>query len=70
MSSLRNPARYCCAECRQAVRNVQDRERKWLDRGTLDGRKKRAYEYDAARQRRSPPPDDISTPAPARSPPQ
>ena len=41
--SARNPARYCCPACRQAVRNVQDRERKWLSRGTLDGRKKRAY---------------------------
>ena len=42
VTSLRNPARYCCPACRQAVRNVQDRERKWLARGTLDGRKKRA----------------------------
>ena len=52
VTSVRNPARYCCPACRQAVRNVQDRERKWLSRGTLDGRKKRAYEYQAARQRR------------------
>ena len=37
----------------QAVRNVQDRERKWLSRSTLDGRKKRAIEYEAARQFRS-----------------
>ena len=51
MSSTRNPARYCCPACRQAVRNVQDRERKWRSRGTLDGRKKRAIEYQAARQR-------------------
>ena len=51
--SPRNPARYCCAACRQAVRNVQDRERKWLSRGTLDGRKKRAIEYRAARRLRS-----------------
>jgi hypothetical protein len=68
--SPRNLARYCCAGCRQAVSNVRDRERKWLARGTLDGRKKRAYEYQAARQRRSHPPDDISAPAPARSPPK
>ena len=54
MTSLRNPARYCCPACRQAVRNVQDRERKWLARGTLDGRKKRAIEYQAARRRRVP----------------
>ena len=49
MSSPRNPARYCGPACRQAVRNVQDRERKWLSRGTSDGRKKRAIEYQAAR---------------------
>jgi hypothetical protein len=52
VTSVHNPARYCCTACRQAVRNVQDRERKWLSRGTLDGRTKRAYEYRAARQRR------------------
>ena len=52
VNSPRNPARYCCPACRQAVRNVQDRERKWLSRGTLDGRKKRAIEYQAARRRR------------------
>ena len=53
VTSPRNPARYCCAACRQAVRNVLDRERKWLSRGTLDGRKKRAIEYQAARRHRS-----------------
>jgi hypothetical protein len=53
MASLRNPARYCCPACRRAVRNVLDRERKWTVRGTLDGRKKRAIEYQAARRRRS-----------------
>ncbi len=52
MISPRNPAHYCCPACRQAVRNVFDRERKWHSRGTLDGRKKRVYEYQAARQRR------------------
>jgi hypothetical protein len=46
--SLRNPAHYCGATCRQAVSQVVDRERKWLSRGTLDGRKKRAFEYAAA----------------------
>jgi hypothetical protein len=70
MSSVRNPARYCCPVCRQAVRNVQDRERKWLSRGTLDGRRKRAYEYRAARQRRSAQPDKVSAPAPVRAPPE
>lgn len=51
-TSVRNAACYCSRACRQAVRNVLDRERKWKSRGTLDGRKKRAYEYQAARQRR------------------
>jgi len=53
VSSPRNPARYCCTACRQAVRNVQDRERKWLSRSTLDGRNKRAIEYQAGRRNRS-----------------
>jgi len=52
-SSHRNLARYCCPACRQAVRNVLDRERKWRSRGTLAGRKKRAIEYQAARGRRA-----------------
>jgi hypothetical protein len=50
--SLRNKARYCCAGCRQAVRKVHDRERKWLFRGTSAGCDRRA-EYAAARRRRS-----------------
>ena len=54
VTSLRNPARYCGPACRQAVRKVRDRERKWLWRGTLDGRKKRAYEYQTARRCHSP----------------
>ena len=53
VTSRRNPARYCCATCRQAVRDVRDRERKWLSRSTPDGRKKRAIEYEAARRNRS-----------------
>jgi hypothetical protein len=48
MSSLRKLARYCCLACRQAVRNVLDRERKWLSRGTTDGKKRRSIEYEAA----------------------
>ena len=53
MISVRNPARYCGTACRQAVRNVQDRERKWHSRSTSDGQKKRTIEYEAARQFRS-----------------
>jgi len=70
VTSLRNPARYCCPACRQAVHNVQDRERKWLSRGTLDGRKKRAIEYQAARRHRSLRRDKASAPAPLRAPPE
>jgi len=70
MTSLRNPARFCCPACRQAVRNVQDRERKWRSRGTLDGRKKRAYEYQAARRCRSPRQRNTSAKAPSRAPPE
>jgi hypothetical protein len=70
MTSVHNPARYCGPACRQAVRNVQDRERKWRSRGTLDGRKKRAYEYQAARRRRSAQPGNTSTKAPSRAPPE
>ena len=55
VTSPRNRARYCGPACRHAVHNVLDRERKWLFRGTLDGRKKRAFEYKAARRRRPPP---------------
>lgn len=63
--SLRNPAKYCSPECRQAVRKVLDRERKWKARGTLDGRRKREFEYREARQRRAssscrPPPGNRS----------
>ncbi len=66
--SPRNPARYCGTACRQAVRNVQDRERKWHSRSTLDGRKKRAIEYEAARQFRSQR-QHAPPPVPPRAPP-
>ena len=51
-SSPRNLARYCCPACRQAVRRVVDRERKWRHRGTFRGRRAREQEYQAARARR------------------
>ena len=69
VSSPRNPARYCCPACRQAVRNVLDRERKWLSRGTSDGRKKRAIEYETAQRRRLLRQSHIPEPAPPRPPP-
>lgn len=47
-ASLRNAAKYCSRECRQAVRNVLDRERKWKARRGLDHRIKRAPELRTA----------------------
>jgi hypothetical protein len=70
VTSPRNPACYCGAACRQAVRNVQDRERKWLWRGTSDGRKKRAIEYRAARQNRSLRQPTTAADVPPRAPPE
>lgn len=69
-SSIRNQARYCCAACRQAVRNALDRERKWRSRGTLDGRKKRAIEYQAAQRRRACRHAAVANPPPSRPPPE
>jgi hypothetical protein len=70
VTSIRNPARYCGAACRQAVHNVQDRERKWLARGTLDGRTKRAIEYRAARRNRAARRQATPADGPPRPPPQ
>ncbi len=67
--SGRNQARYCCPACRQAVRRVLDRERKWRSRGTFRGRRARALEYAAARARRAGPPHDTASPAPPQTPP-
>lgn len=50
--SGRNQPRYCCSACREAVRQVRDREHKWRIRGTFRGRRARAREYEAARARR------------------
>ena len=45
-------ARYCSDGCRQAMKRMHDRERKWLVRDTEVGRFKRSLEYEAARQAR------------------
>jgi len=69
--SIRNPARYCCASCRQAVRNVLDRERKWKSGNTLAGRLKRAHQSSrraGAQSHPSPQQRDTSSPDPPRSP--
>jgi hypothetical protein len=67
LKSGRSQARYCCPACRQAVGRVLDRERKWRCRGTFQGRRARAQEYQAARARRcKQQPDTVSaTSAPA-----
>jgi hypothetical protein len=70
VNSPRNPARFCGPACRQALRNVHDRERKWVTRGTLEGRKKRAYEYQAARRRRLARCPHTAADAPSRDPPR
>jgi len=49
--SGRNQARYCCPVCRQAVRQVLDRERKWQMRGTFQGRRACMQGNRAARAR-------------------
>lgn len=50
--SCRCAARYCGDECRQAMRRVRDRERKWLSRKTAAGRFKRCLEYQTRRAAR------------------
>jgi hypothetical protein len=65
----RSQASYCCPACREAVRRVRDRERKWEWRGTFQGRQARSQEYKAARTRRSAGPHGpASTPPPAPPP--
>ena len=48
-TSIRAPADYCGDECRQVMRRVRDRERKWKSRKTKAGRLKRRLEYQDAR---------------------
>jgi hypothetical protein len=50
--SCRCRARYCSDDCRQAVKRVRDRERKWLDRTTRAERFKRRLEEEAERRAR------------------
>ncbi len=58
--STRTAARYCSDECRQAMRRVLDRERKWLRRNTNAGRFKRRLEYELARSHRSAKQDSLT----------
>jgi hypothetical protein len=66
----RNQARYCCAACRQALRRVLDRERKWRIRGTFRSRRLRAQEYQAAHKRGGARQPDTTSTTPSRPPPQ
>jgi hypothetical protein len=50
--SPRAPASYCGDDCRAAMCQARDRERKWLRRKTEAGRFKRHLEYQAARAKR------------------
>jgi hypothetical protein len=67
--SDRSQARYCCAACRQALRRVRDRERKWQVRGTFQGQRARQREYQAARARRQAQPHDSGHATSPRPPP-
>ncbi len=69
LKSGRAQAKYCGPSCCQAVRRVLDRERKWLKRGTFQGRRAREREYQAARARRRCQPRAAATAMPARAPP-
>ena len=44
----RAPARYCGHDCRQAVRRVRDRERKWLSRNGYRAQRVRSRQTSAA----------------------
>jgi len=68
LKSIDKPACFCSPACRQAVRRVLDRERKWRLRGTFQGRKARAQEYAAARARRCQQQHDTSSAPPAQPP--
>lgn len=69
LKSVRQLACFCSRACRQAVRRVRDRERKWRWRGTFQGRRARAPEYAAARARRSGVPHDTAGATPPPTPP-
>jgi len=65
----RNQAKFCCPACRQALDRVLDRERKWLKRGTFQGRQARKREYQAARARRASQSKPSASSPPSRPPP-
>lgn len=65
----RNQPSYCCPACRQAVRRVLDRERKWQFRGTFRGQQAHQQEYQTARARRCTRQYDAASMTPPRPPP-
>jgi hypothetical protein len=69
VKSGRCQARYCCPACRQAVRQVVDRERKWKSRGTFRGRCLREQGCQAARARRRCAAGNPNNASPASAPP-
>lgn len=64
----RNQRRYCGPACRQAVRRVLDRERKWLQRGRFHGGCCTGH-TEAARARPPGPPSRTANFTPPRAPP-
>jgi hypothetical protein len=58
--ALHPAACFCSRACRQAVQRVRDRERKWLWRGTFQGRQARKRHDAAARARRLRPQHDAA----------
>ncbi len=48
-ATARAPSKYCGRDCRQALRQVLDRERKWLFRNTYAGQLQRQREYQRSR---------------------
>ena len=69
LKSVGKPACFCSPACRQAVRRVLERERKWRFRGTFKGRRQRLQEYQAARAQRSAQQHDTTSATPGRVPP-
>ena len=67
VKSIRNRGCFCSPACRQAVRRVLDRERKWRSRSTLRGRRPRISACQAARAQRCKQQHDTPRATPARA---
>lgn len=62
--SLRSPSRYCGDACRQSMRRVRDRERKWLSRNTCAGHRQRSSQAECIPVRQASLPNVRETPSP------